>query len=206
MLNEVRNAVFKRAVQTITYMPHFISLVVICGIIKDFTTSDGLVNTLVGLFTGGKLQESLLLQPEWFRTIFVSSGIWQTVGWGTIIYLATLTGIDPEQYDAAKIDGAGRWRQMTSITLPGIMPTVIIMLILQLGHLLNVGFEKVILLYSPTTYETADVISSYTYRVGLQDFNYSFSAAVGLFNSVINFCLVIFSNRLSRKLSDTSLW
>ncbi|UUZ89920.1 ABC transporter permease subunit [Paenibacillus sp. P25] len=153
-----------------------------------------------------KLQESLLLQPEWFRTIFVSSGIWQTVGWGTIIYLATLTGIDPEQYDAAKIDGAGRWRQMTSITLPGIMPTVIIMLILQLGHLLNVGFEKVILLYSPTTYETADVISSYTYRVGLQDFNYSFSAAVGLFNSVINFCLVIFSNRLSRKLSDTSLW
>ncbi|NOU91787.1 ABC transporter permease subunit [Paenibacillus sp. LMG 31456] len=204
LLNEIRLSWFKRAVQTITYMPHFISLIVICGMIKDFTSTGGLIATLVAWLGGPK--ESLLLLPEWFRTIFISSGIWQHVGWGTIIYLAALTTIDSEQYEAAKIDGADRWKQMRYITLPGIVPTIIIMLILDLGRLLNVGFEKIILLYNPSTYETADVISSYVYRVGLQEFNYSFSAAVGLFNSVINFGLVILSNYISRKANDTSLW
>ncbi|WP_284645010.1 ABC transporter permease [Paenibacillus silviterrae] len=204
LLNEVRHSWFKRTVQTVTYMPHFISLIVICGMIKDFTSSGGLIGSFVA-WLGGP-QESLLLLPEWFRTIFISSGIWQHVGWGTIIYLAALTTIDTEQYEAAKIDGANRWKQMQYITLPGIVPTIIIMLILDLGRLLNVGFEKVILLYNPSTYETADVISSYVYRVGLQEFNYSFSAAVGLFNSVINFALVILSNYISRKVNDTSLW
>ncbi|MDQ0896741.1 MULTISPECIES: sugar ABC transporter permease [unclassified Paenibacillus] len=204
LLNEVRHALFKRTVQTITYMPHFISLVVICGIIKDFTVSDGVMNDII-VFFGGE-RTTFLLEPSFFRSVYVTSGVWQHIGWGTIIFLAALTGIDQEQYEAAKIDGAGRWKQMTNVTLPGLMPTIIILLILEVGRMMNIGFEKIILLYNPGTYETADVISSYVYRVGLQDFNYSFSSAVGLFNSVINFILLICSNWLSRKFNDTSLW
>lgn len=204
LLNEIRRSWFKKAVQTITYMPHFISLVVICGMIREFSTSNGIITQLIHMFGGP--QESILLLPEWFRAMFVTSAIWQHIGWGSIIYLAALTGIDTEQYEAARIDGASRWKQMRHITLPGMTPTIVIMLILNLGTILNVGFEKIILLYNPSTYETADVISSYVYRVGLQDFNYSFSAAVGLFNSVINFAMVIFSNWISRKVNDTSLW
>lgn len=204
LLNELKHALFKRTVQTITYMPHFISLIVICGILKDFTSSEGVINDVVAFFGGERL--TFLLEPSLFRTVYVSSGIWQNIGWGTIIFLAALTGIDQEQYEASKIDGAGRWKQMTHVTLPGLMPTIIILLILDIGRMMNVGFEKIILLYNPGTYETADVISSYVYRVGLQDFNYSFSSAVGLFNSVINFVLLISSNWLSRKFNDTSLW
>ncbi|KPV55740.1 sugar ABC transporter permease [Paenibacillus sp. A3] len=204
LLNEVRHTLFKRTVQTVTYLPHFISLVVICGIVKDFTSADGVINDILVYMGGERL--SLLLEPDMFRSIYVSSGIWQHIGWGTIIFLAALTGIDPEQYEAARMDGAGRWKQMLHVTIPGLMPTIVILLILNIGRLMNVGFEKIILLYNPSTYETADVISSYVYRVGLQDFNYSFSSAVGLFNSAINFILVIFSNWLSRKLNNTSLW
>ncbi len=204
LLNEIRSSLFKRTVQTVTYMPHFISLVVVCGMIKEFTSSTGIVNDVIAYFGGERI--SLLLEPEYFRTLFISSGVWQHIGWGTIIYLAALTGIDPEQYEAAKIDGAGRWKQMLHITLPGIMPTIVILIILDIGRLMNVGSEKIILLYNPSTYETADVIGSYVYRIGLQEMNYSFSSAVGLFNSVINFTLVIFSNWLSRKLNETSLW
>lgn len=204
LLNEVKNTFFKRTVQTVTYLPHFISLVVVCGMIKDFTSSEGVINDIIVFFGGERV--TMLLKPEYFRTIFVASGIWQNVGWKTIIFLAALSAIDAEMYEAAKIDGAGRWKQLVHITLPGIMPTIIILLILRLGQVMNVGFEKVILLYNPTTYETADVISSLVYRKGLQDFSYSFSAAVGLFNSVINFMLVIASNKISKKLNDTSLW
>jgi putative aldouronate transport system permease protein len=204
LLNEVKQAMFKRTVQTITYMPHFISLVVICGIVKDFTSSEGVINDMITFFGGER--STFLLEPELFRSVYVTSGIWQHIGWGTIIYLAALTGIDQEQYEAAKIDGAGRWKQMLHVTIPGLKPTIIILLILEIGRMMNVGFEKIILLYNPTTYETADVISSYVYRVGLQDFNYSFSSAVGLFNSVINFALLICSNWLSRKFNETSLW
>jgi putative aldouronate transport system permease protein len=148
----------------------------------------------------------MLLEPDLFRTIFVASNIWQHIGWGTIIYLAALAAIDPEQYEACKIDGAGRWKQMLHVTLPGLLPVVVILLILDMGRVMSVGFEKIILLYNPTTYETADVISSYVYRMGLQEFQFSFSSAVGLFNSVINFALVIGSNWLSRRLNDNSLW
>ncbi|MDF2927029.1 MAG: sugar transporter permease [Paenibacillaceae bacterium] len=204
LLNEVKHSLFKRTVQTITYMPHFISLVVICGIIKDFTSSEGVINDLIVWLGGTRM--TFLLEPGLFRPVYVISGIWQNIGWGTIIYLAALTGIDMEQYEAARIDGAGRWKQLTNITIPGIMPTIVILLILEVGRMMNVGFEKIILLYNPSTYETADVVSSYVYRVGLQDFNYSFSSAVGLFNSVVNFTLLIFSNWMSRKLNDTSLW
>ncbi|MHA2856256.1 ABC transporter permease [Paenibacillus lautus] len=204
LLNEIRKTAFKRTVQTITYMPHFISLVVVCGIIKEFTMSDGLINDIMAFF--GWERVSLLLESEYFRTLFVTSGIWQNIGWGTIIYLAALAGIDQEQYEAAKIDGANRWRQMLNVTLPGIMPTIVILFILEIGRLMNVGSEKIILLYNPSIYDTADVISSYVYRVGLQEFNYSFSSAVGLFNSAINFTLVIGSNWLSRRMNKTSLW
>lgn len=204
LLHEVKNALFKRAVQTITYLPHFISIVIICGIIKDFTSSDGVINDIIVFFGGERV--TMLLEPSFFRTIFVSSNIWQHVGWGTIIYLAALSAIDPEQYEACKIDGGGRWRQMLHVTLPGLLPVFVILLIMDIGRIMSVGFEKIILLYNPTTYVTADVISSYVYRIGLQDFQFSFSAAVGLFNSVINFGLVIGANWLSRKLNDTSLW
>jgi putative aldouronate transport system permease protein len=204
LLNEVKNALFKRSVQTLTYMPHFISLVVICGIIKDFSSSEGVINDLIA-WMGGE-RTTFLLEADMFRPIYISSGVWQHIGWGTIIYLAALTGIDQEQYEAARIDGAGRWKQALHVTIPGIMPTIIILLILEMGKMMNVGFEKIILLYNPGTYETADVISSYVYRVGLQEFNYSFSSAVGLFNSAVNFALLICSNWLSRKLNNTSLW
>ncbi|WP_310189086.1 ABC transporter permease subunit [Bacillus sp. 3255] len=204
LLNELKHAMFKRTVQTVTYMPHFISLIVICGILKDFTSSEGVINDIIAFFGGERM--TFLLEPGLFRSVYVTSGIWQNIGWGTIIFLAALTGIDQEQYEAAKIDGAGRWKQMTHVTLPGLMPTIVILLILDIGRMMNVGFEKIILLYNPGTFETADVISSYVYRVGLQDFNYSFSSAVGLFNSVINFVLLISSNWISRKFNDTSLW
>lgn len=204
LLNEVRNRFFKRAVQTITYLPHFISLVVICGMIKEFTSSSGVINDIIVFFGGERV--SLLMEQGLFRTIYVSSDIWQHIGWGTIIYLAALIGIDPERYEAAKMDGAGRWKQMMHVTLPGMLPTIVVLLILNIGRMMNLGFEKVILLYNPGIYETADIIASYVYRVGLQEFNYSYSSAVGLFNSVISFILVIFSNWLSRRLNDTSLW
>jgi putative aldouronate transport system permease protein len=204
LLNEVRHALFKRTVQTVTYLPHFISLVIICGMIKDFTSGDGVINDIIAVFGGSRT--TMLLEPDLFRTIFVASNIWQHIGWGTIIYLAALAAIDPEQYEACKIDGAGRWKQMLHVTLPGLLPVVVILLILDMGRVMSVGFEKIILLYNPTTYETADVISSYVYRMGLQEFQFSFSSAVGLFNSVINFALVIGSNWLSRRLNDNSLW
>ncbi len=172
--------------------------------IKDFTSSDGVINDIIAFFGGERV--TMLLEPSFFRTIFVSSNIWQHIGWGTIIYLAALSAIDLEQYEACKIDGGGRWKQMLHITLPGLLPVFVILLILNIGRIMSVGFEKVILLYNPTTYVTSDVISSYVYRIGLQDFQFSFSSAVGLFNSVINFALVIGSNWISRKLNNTGLW
>ncbi|XEC94440.1 ABC transporter permease [Paenibacillus tarimensis] len=204
LLNEVRRAYFKRLVQTVTYLPHFVSLVVICGMIVDFSAKAGLFNTIISWFGGER--QNLLLNPDLFRTIYVGSGIWQGIGWGSIIYLAALTSIDPQQYDAATVDGANRWKQMWHVTLPGIMPTIVILLILQIGGMMNVGFEKIILLYNAQTYETADVISSFVYRRGILEASYSYSTAVGLFNSVINFMLLILANRISRKVNETSLW
>jgi len=204
MLNEVRRAFFKRMVQTITYLPHFVSMVVICGMLVDFSQKAGLLSTILTWF--GAERQNLLLNPDLFRTIFVGSGIWQGIGWGSIIYLAALTSIDTQLYDAATVDGAGRWKQMLHVTIPGIMPTIVILLILQIGGMMNVGFEKIILLYNSQTYETADVISSFVYRRGILEANYSYSTAVGLFNSAINFLLLIIANRISRKVNETSLW
>lgn len=173
--------------------------------IREFVKPEGFITQiLVKFFDYGG--ENLLSQPDNFLPIYVISDIWQGVGWGSIVYLAALTAVDTELYEAAQIDGAGRWKQMLHITLPGILPTIIIMLIMRLGQVMSVGYEKIILLYNEGIYETADVISTYVYRMGLVDRQYSFSAAVGLFNSVVNFLLVILANRISKKVSDTSLW
>jgi len=204
LLNEVRNRKFKKTVQTISYMPYFISTVIICGIIADFTNSTGLVAQIVSFFGG--TPRNYLARPEYFRTIFVTSNIWQSIGFSSIIYLATLSNIDQELYDAAVVDGAGRLRQTWHVTLPGLASTIIILLILRMGSLLSVGFEKIILLYSPGTYETADVISSFVYRKGLVEFNYSFSTAVGLFNSAVALILVAISNTISKRFTETSLF
>ncbi|MEC0125476.1 ABC transporter permease [Paenibacillus pabuli] len=204
LINEVRKRTFKRVVQTITYMPYFISLVVICGIITDFTNADGLINRLIMML--GYDGQAILQKPELFRPIYVLSEIWQRIGWESIIYIAALMSIDLEQYEAAKIDGASRLKQMFHITLPGLLPIITIMFILRMGNMLNVGFEKIILLYNPVTYETADVISSFVYRKGLLEFGWSYSSAVGLFNSVINLVLLISANYISRRVSQNSLW
>lgn len=204
LINELRSRAFSRTVQTITYMPHFISTVVVCGMIVNFTKDTGAITTFLSYF--GFPKETMLNNPGMFVPVYVISGLWQEIGWGSIIYLAALTGIDQELYEAARIDGAGRWKQTLNITIPCLIPTIIILFILRMGNMLNVGFEKIILLYNPTIYETSDVISSFVYRKGLQEFSWSFSAAVGLFNSVINFTLVIASNWISRKAGETSLW
>lgn len=204
LINEVRSQIFKRFVQTISYMPYFISLVVICGMITDFTNSEGIINTIFQAF--GYDGFAMLQKPELFRPIYILSEIWQKIGWESIIYIAALMGIDQEQYEAARIDGASRFKQLLYITLPGIMPTITIMFILRMGNMLNVGFEKIILLYSPVTYDTADVISSFVYRKGLLEFGWSYSSAVGLFNSVINLALLISANYISRRLNNSSLW
>nr|WP_274655448.1 ABC transporter permease subunit [Paenibacillus humicola] len=204
ILNEVRGRFFKNFAQMVSYMPYFISLVVICGMIVSFTNNGGVVNNLLTHF--GYDGQAMLQKPGLFRPIYVLSEIWQKIGWESIIYIAALTAIDQEQYEAARLDGASRLKQMRYITLPGIMPTITIMFILRIGNLLNVGFEKIILLYNSVTYETADVIASFVYRKGLIEFGWSYSAAVGLFNSVVNLALLIGANRMARKLSENSLW
>ncbi len=204
LLNEIRNEKFKRVTQTISYMPHFISLVVVCSMIKMFTSDKGFVTYLLSLVGGPEV--SLLTKPQYFVPVYVLSGIWQEIGWGAIIYLAALSGIDQDLYEAARIDGAGRWKQTLHVTLPGISGTIIIMLLMRMGNVMNVGFEKIILLYNDGIYETADVISTFVYRKGLLDFQWSYSAAVGIFNSVINFIVVIVFNRISRKFGEVSLW
>jgi putative aldouronate transport system permease protein len=206
LLNEVRHQVFKKVVQSISYLPHFISLVVVAGMIIDFLQPDGIINRI--LVSVGVIVEpvNFLIAKEWFRTIFVGSGIWQGIGWSSIIFLAALAGINPSLYEAALVDGAGRWKQMWHITLPGLMPTIIILLIIHIGNFMIVGFDKIILLYNPATYETADVIGSFVFRRGILEANYSFTAAVGLFNSVINFTLLVVVNQIARKKAESSLW
>ncbi|MEA4889939.1 MAG: ABC transporter permease subunit [Clostridiaceae bacterium] len=204
LLNELKSNKFKKTVQTITYMPYFISLVVVAGLIVEFTSSRGFIIDMLSLF--GFEKKSLLGDAKYFRSIFVISNIWQYLGFNSIIYIAALAGIDQELYEAATIDGAGRWSKMFYITIPCISSTIIIMLILRIGNMMNIGYEKIILLYNPSTYVTADVISSFVYRKGLQEMNFSYSTAVGLFNSMINFALLVIANKLSRKYSETSLW
>ena len=204
LLNEVKRPGFKRITQTISYMPHFISMVVVCGMIRLFVSDKGIITYILTLFGGEKI--SLLANQNYFVPIYVLSGIWQELGWGAIIYLSALSGIDPQLYEAARIDGASRWKQTIHVTLPGISGTVIIMLLLRLGSVMSVGHEKIVLLYNAGIYETADVISTFVYRKGLLEFQWSYSAAVGIFNSVINFIIIVIFNKISKKISDVSLW
>lgn len=204
LLNEIKCNPFKRVIQTVSYLPHFISLVVICGLIKEFTQSDGLISVLLSYL--GVEQETMLLDPARFRAIYVISDLWQTLGWNSIIYLAALSAVDPNLYDAAAVDGAGRFRRVIHVTIPAILPTIIIMFILRVGQFMSVGYDKILLLYNSSIYETADVISTFVYRKGLVESNFSFSAAVGLVNSVVNFILVVTLNKISNKVSETSLW
>lgn len=204
LLNEIRSANFKRTVQTITYMPHFVSVVVMSGIIMDLVGTEGLITKFLGLF--GYAGGNLLIHKEYFVSIFVTSDIWQNLGWGAIIYLSALAGVDQEIYEAAKIDGANRWKQTLYVTLPGIAPTITIMLIMRMGKVMTVGWEKIILLYNPAIYESADVISTYIYRLGIEGNQTSYTAAIGMFNSLINFGMLILANKIGKKLNGSGLW
>ncbi len=204
LLNEIKSQKFKKFVQTASYLPHFLSIVIVAGMILQLTAVNGSINALVKFFTGDTI--SFMQQAEWFRTVYITSEIWQGMGWGAILYLAALTTIDQSLYEAAKIDGANRWKQTLHITIPGILPTIVTLLILNIGSFMAVGFEKVLLLYNPLTYETSDVISTYLYRVGLESNNFSYATAIGLFESIIGLVLVLSANTISRKLTDRSLW
>ncbi|GHU75345.1 sugar ABC transporter permease [Clostridia bacterium] len=204
LINEIRSQHYKRIIQTITYMPHFISIIVFSGIIIKFTSMNGVIPSIMSWL--GMSRVNLLMQPAAFRSVYTISSIWKEAGWSAIIYLSAVTRVDPQLYEAADIDGSSRIGKLIHVTLPGIAPTVIMMLILKMGSMMNVGFERIILLYNDVTRETADVISTYVYRAGLIDMKYSFSTAVDFFNSIINFTLVIVTNAISRYLSDTSLW
>lgn len=205
MFNEITHQVFKRTAQTIVYLPHFISTVIIAGIvITAFSPSAGIVNQILGWF--GIEPKYFLILSEWFRPIFIGSTIWQEAGFSSIVFLAAIAGVNPSLYESAVIDGASRWQMMWKITLPSILPTIIIMLIIRIGNLLEVGFELIILLYQPSTYETADVINTFIYRQGIQGAQYDVAAAAGLFNAVIAFVLVMTANTVSRRLTKTSLW
>lgn len=204
LINEMRSKKLSRIVQNITYMPHFISMVIVCGMIKTFTADTGIINDIIALFGGERV--SLLGEPKLFTPIYVISGIWQEIGWDSIIYLAAIIGVDESLYEAATIDGAGRWKQIIHVTLPGIATTVTVMLVLRIGGILGVGYEKIILLYNDATLNTADVISSYVYRKGLLELDWGFSTAVGLFNSVVNCIFLFAANYASKKLNEVSLW
>ncbi len=204
MLNEVTHSKFKRVIQSVSYLPHFISTVVVCGMVTNFLSLDGIINQVLGAL--GFEKKVFLMYPEYFRTIFTATGIWQSCGWTSIIYLASLTAVDQEIIEAAMIDGANRWHRIRHVTLPAIAPTISTMLIMQMGKLMTIGYEKIILLYNGSTYETADVISTYVYRRGILKADYSYSTAVGLFQSLVGLILLVASNKISKKLSDTSLW
>jgi putative aldouronate transport system permease protein len=205
MFNEVLNQWYKKAAQTIVYLPHFISSVIIAGIvITAFSPSAGIVNTIITFFGGEPIY--FLTKPEWFRPIFIGTGIWQEAGFQSIVYLAAIAGVSPTLYESAVVDGASRWQMMWKITLPSILPTILIMLIIRIGNLLEVSFEMIILLYQPATYETADVVNTFIYRQGLQGGQYDYAAAAGLFNAVVAFILVMGANSISKRYSRTSLW
>lgn len=204
LLNEVRSKVFSRVVQNMSYIPHFISAVVVCGLVRVFTANTGLIGGFFAEHFG--ITGSMLLYPKYFLPIYVLSGLWQELGWSSIIYLSALSSIDESLYEAAKIDGANRWKQTIHVTIPGLLPTMTVLLILRMGNVLNVGYEKILLLYNDSTMEVADVISTYVYRRGLLNLDWSYSTAVDLFSSVVNFGFVAFAQHISKKVNGSGLW
>lgn len=205
LLNQTRNKRFKSLVQTVTYAPHFISVVVLVGMLLIFLSPrTGFINHWIQAFGG---QAILFMgEPTYFKSIYVLSGIWQNTGWASIIYLAALASISPELYEAAKVDGASKWKQILHIDLPGIMPTAIIIFILNVGQIMNVGFQKLYLMQNPLTESSQEIISTYVYKIGLISNQYSYSTAINLFNSVINILLLVLVNYISKRVSQTSLW
>ncbi|MFL1677331.1 ABC transporter permease subunit [Paenibacillus thiaminolyticus] len=205
MINEIRGKWFKKTVQTVTYAPHFLSTVVMVGILVIFLSPDtGLINHLIRAFGGEPI--SFLTEPGWFKSLYVFSGVWQQMGWSSIIYLAALSGVDPQLHEAARVDGASRLQRIWHVNLPCIMPTIVILLILNTGSILSVGFEKVFLMQNDMNLESSDVFATYVYRSGLLGAQYSFSAAVGLFSNIVNFILLVSVNYIARKAGNTSLW
>jgi putative aldouronate transport system permease protein len=203
LINEVHVNGYKKIVQTISYVPHFISSVVVCGLLSTFSRTNGIFNAI---FRIGQEPINLLSDPNLFRTIYVASDVWQSVGWGSIIYLASLSSIDPSLYEAAELDGCGRFGKIMHVTLPSLIPVIITLFIMRIGHMLTQGFERIILLYNPLTYETADVLSTYVYRRGLVQMDFSFGAAVDIFNSVVNVAILVIVNNVFRKKTEQSLW
>lgn len=206
LLNEIKNIHWKKFVQTVSYLPHFISMVIVTGMIRELISTNGPINHLIMKFGGEAV--SFIALPQWFTTIFVTSGVWQSLGWGTILYLAAIAGINPSLYEAAEVDGANHFQRVWHVTIPCILPTITTLLILDIGGLVGSGgaFEKVFLLYNPMTYETADIISTFVFRLGLGSGNYSYATAVGLFEAVLNLTLLTAANKLSKKLSGSGLW
>ena len=204
MINEVKSTKFKKTVQTVSYMPHFISLIVVCGLLMDFSSSQGLFNAIGTAF--GLPRTNYLSNIDTYRTIYVASGIWKQMGWGSIIYLATLSAVDPSLYEAAAIDGANRFRRILHVTLPALVPVIAVQLIMRLGQVMSEGYEKTILIYNESTWEVSDIVSSFVYRRGLLENNYSYGAAVGLFNSLVNVVILTTANSASRALTSESLW
>lgn len=205
LLNELRNMAFKRSVQTVIYLPHFLSWVIVAGLFIDLlSTNGGLVNRIIVALGGEPIR--FFLDSEIFRSVLISSAGWKETGWSTIVYLAALTSIDPQLYEAARIDGANKWKQTLHVTLPGMIPIIILMFILRLGNILEAGTEQILVMYNPSVYNVADVIGTYVYRIGLGDQDYSFSTAVGLFDSVIAFILILTGNALSRKYLKQGIW
>lgn len=205
LLNEVSSKKYKSVVQTFSYIPYFVSTVVIAGMVTLFLSpSNGVVNIILSKLGFDKIY--FLTKPEYFRSIYTITNIWVGLGYNSIVYISALSGVDQELYEACKIDGGGRWRQTLSVTLPGILPTIVTMFLIQIGNILNVGYELIILLYQPATYDTADTISTYIYRMGIEKANYSLSTAVGFFNSMVGFILVACANYISNKVNDVGLW
>lgn len=198
LLNEVRNSVYKRFVQTISYLPHFIAIVIVVGIMRDFCSHSGIINHILRMF--GRSPIYFFSKAEWFRPLYISSGIWQSVGFSSIIYLAVISGVNPALYECAALEGANRFQLIRFITIQALLPTMVILLILSTTGIINVGFEQVYLMYSPVIYETADIIQTYVYRVGLEGGQIGFGAAVGLFNSVVSLIFIVVVNWVARRL------
>ena len=204
LLNELGGKIFKRAFQTIVYLPHFLSWVVLATVVTNMFSLDGPINAFLGLFGVDGIQ--FLADNRWFRTVIIGTDVWKEFGYNSVIYLAALLSIDPGLYEAASIDGASRFKQILHITLPSLMPTVVLMVALSLGNILNAGFDQVFNLYNPIVYETGDIIDTYVYRIGMVERQYSIGAAVGLFKSIISFVLILGSNRLAKKLTGSGIF
>lgn len=205
LFNEIRNAKFKSFASSISILPHFISVVVIVGMLRNiFSVDGGLINTVLNKL--GHESIDFMGTSAWFRPLYIGSGMWSGAGYAAIVYTAAIAGIDPTLYEAAKVDGANRWKQLLKITLPCIVPTISTMLILRVGSVMSVGYEKVLLMQTGSTYDVSDIISTYTYRVGILEGKQSYATAIGLFNSICNLILVVLANKVSAKLSDSSLW